>query len=325
MRISRNPITLANHLLAWRHGSQHVVRSAYANGVSLIHVHHPVTALYSIRAARTLGLPLVLHIHDAEKKMRPLYRLALWRAVRVCDRIICVSADARRLVDEVEGDPRKVITISNGIDPSILDAVRAPAAEVKGPGPHIGIFGVLHPSKGHAIFMAAARLMAQQNSTAHFWVVGPVPYADMMPHYRYIQSLADDPILVGRVTFTGFQTDVARWMQAMDVVVMPSLVAESFGLVAGEAMALGRPVVASRLGALVDLIDDGVTGRLVPPGDADALAQVLGEVLNGQSATLGEKAAAAIRERLSPSAFARHIVDVYDSVLKERSLQDSFR
>ena len=222
MRISSNPITLASYPIAWWRGSRHLVRFAAASRASLIHVHHPVTALYSAWAAHALGLPVILHMHDAIE-MNPLYKLALWNAVRLSDHIICVSNTSRKLIEAVGADPAKISVVFSGLDPTIVNAVHAPATEVSGPGPHIGIFGVVHPVKGHDVFLAAARLLAQRHPTAHFWIVGPETYEDKTEYYRDIRALANDTPLAGRVTFAGFRRDVARWMAAMDVVAMPSI------------------------------------------------------------------------------------------------------
>ena len=88
---------------------------------------------------------------------------------------------------------------------------------------------------------------------------------------------------------------------------------------------LGRPVVASRAGGLAELIDDGVTGRLVPPGNSAALAATISEVLNSPSAAMGAKASATMRERFAPESFTRRIVEIYDNVLAKRATQASSR
>jgi glycosyltransferase involved in cell wall biosynthesis len=315
MRITGNPITLAGYPLAWWRGRRHLERYAAAHGVSLIHVHHPVSALYSIRAARQLRLPLILHMHDG-LVMKPLYRMALRHAARHADRIICVSDTARDLILEVNDQSAKVCVIGNGLAPSFFTAEPAPTDEVVGPGPHIGIFGVIEPQKGHHVLLEAAVAVARQHPLARFWIVGPKTYKDKSSYVAFVTGLAAAPELAGRVTFTGFRNDVSRWMQAMDIVAMPSVGRESFGLSAAEAMALGRPVVVSADGGgLSRLVRDGITGRLVPPGDAEALASVINSMLEKGSASMGECAAADIRARFGSDTFAGSVASVYDDVL----------
>ena len=314
MRITYNPIELAGYVPALWRGGLHVRRYAAASGAHLIHAHHPVTVLYSIRAARSLRVPLILHMHDGQI-MRPLYRETLRVAARFADRIICVSETARERVQSVSTDLKKVTVIHNGIDQAILDAPYEPTDQVTGPGPHIGIFGVIEPRKGHHIFLSAAASLAQRYPTAQFWIVGPETHADKAGYRKQLAERASTPPLAGRTHFTGFRADVSRWIQAMDLVVMPSVDMKSFGLAAAEAMALGRLVVASGAGGLTEIIRDGDTGRLVPPGDAAALAAMIGEMLTNRPAGMGERAAADIRSRFSPETFIRRIGAVYDDVL----------
>ena len=93
MRITPNPLVLAKYPLSWWSSARHILNEASGNQVSLIHVHHPVGALYAIPALRRLGLPLILHVHDAPP-VKPLYAMALRLAVRYASRIICVSGAA---------------------------------------------------------------------------------------------------------------------------------------------------------------------------------------------------------------------------------------
>ena len=91
--------------------------------------------------------------------------------------------------------------------------------------------------------------------------------------------VAEDPTLAGRVHFTGHQDDVYAWMDALDIVVHASF-GEPFGLVLVEAMALGKPLVATAAGGPTEIIEHGVSGLLVPPGDSVSLADAIGRILN---------------------------------------------
>lgn len=107
----------------------------------------------------------------------------------------------------------------------------------------------------------------------------------------------------------GFRADVARWMLAMDVVALTLVGQESFGMVLAEALTLGRKVVASATGGTAEAIADGVTGRLVPPGNPSALAAML------EAPGTGAQATAAMRARFAPEVFCGRIAAVYDAVL----------
>ena len=126
------------------------------------------------------------------------------------------------------------------------------------------MFGVIEPRKGQQVFLEAAKLLAARFPTARFWVVGPEALADKAGYARRLRAVAETPALAGRVTFTGHRSDVAAWMRAMDVVTLPSIAHESLGMVLVEAIALGRPTVASRIGGTPEVITDGENGWLVP-------------------------------------------------------------
>ena len=314
MRITADPRVLARYPLGWWCGARQVLRAAERTRARLIHVHHPVGALYAIPAARRLGLPLVLHVHEV-LPAKPMYAWALRLAVRRAARILCVSDSARALLSVTSADPARVQVIHNGLDRRFLAGGITPAPEVSGPGPHIGVFGVIEPRKGQDVFLAAAAALARRYPAAQFWIVGPLALADKAGFRVRLEALAAQPGLAGRVHFTGFRPDVARWMLAMDVVALPSVGQESFGMVLAEALALGRKVVASATGGTAEAIADGVTGRLVPPGDAAALAAAVAGLLEADAEGTGARAAAATRARFAPELFCRRVAAVYDELL----------
>ncbi len=314
MRISANPAVLAQYPLAWWRSAKHILRVASEQNISLIHVHHPVSAVYAGLAASKLKIPTILHVHDG-LPARPLYSLALRHAVRHASRIVCVSQTARALVETVGIGPSKVEIIYNGIDPTFLDSRDAPAEEVTGPGPHIGVFGVVERRKGQHIFLEAATRVIQKYPTAHFWIVGPLALADKVEYLRELEALANDTSLRGHVTFTGFRADVARWMKAMDIVALTSVSHESFGMVLVEAMALGKLVVASNLDGPTEIIRDGVTGRVFEPGNPVSLSHAIEDLLKGDREQVAARAAQDVLTRFSPQLFAQRIACLYDSVL----------
>ena len=123
--------------------------------------------------------------------------------------------------------------------------------------------------------------------------------------------------LAGRVEMIGFVADVPALLQTLDVVVCPSISPEGFGQIVVEAMMCGKPVIASAGGAVNELIEDGITGRLVPPGDPVALADAINDVLAraDQSAEMGRRARVVALERYDIRKTTRAIEAVYEKVL----------
>jgi glycosyltransferase involved in cell wall biosynthesis len=318
MRITANPALLMRYPLVWFARAKELFHICLDNNIRAIHAHHPVGILYAIPTIRRLGIPAILHVHEM-LPTKPLYALALRLAINEVSSFICVSNAAHELLRAAKVDERKISVIFNGVDQQFLDAT-TPAPEVKGAGPHFGVFGVIEPRKGQDIFLTAAAKVAERFPTAHFWVVGPLALKDKLKFAKKLESLANVPALKGRVTFTGYRGDVARWMSAMDVVTLTSVAQESLGMVLLEALTLGKPTIGTRIGVVPEIIEEGITGRVVVPGDPLALAEAMTDILASDLKTIAERAAAHARERFSAEIFCRDVTRVYDQLLRSANL-----
>ncbi len=315
MRASGNPAVLARYPFAVYRFSGEIRRLCLLEGIDIIHAHHPVGALYALQAARNLGLPLVLHVHEILPAKR-LYRLALQRAADAADAIICVSGAARELAETAHPDPSVVQVIPNGVQQGLAAAAGKPPKFVPdGKGPHIGIFGVLEPRKGQDVFLRAAAQIKARYPGAKFWVVGALSLKDKSWYLDRLRALAQVPVLEGDVVFTGYRPDATDMMKAMDVVVVASVAQESLSMVLLEALTLGRRVVSSRIGGTGEVIADGVTGLLVPLGDAEALAGAVDKMLGPGGAAMAANGRSDAAIRFSPNAFCTSVAEVYDRVL----------
>jgi glycosyltransferase involved in cell wall biosynthesis len=161
-----------------------------------------------------------------------------------------------------------------------LADVRAARAELGARDGEVlfGVFGRLQGWKGQDVFVEAAARVARESPAARFAVVGGSVFG-LEP--EYVASLADRARALGlgdRIAFTGQRADVPRLMAACDVVCHTTRVPEPFGMVLVEAMAQGRPVLATRGGGPNEIVEDGETGLLLPPGDAGALADAMGRL-----------------------------------------------
>ena len=179
-----------------------------------------------------------------------------------------------------------------------------------------GIPGTLLKWKGHDVFLRAAQLVLQALPAARAVVIGEVP--DGSTAYRdELMGLARDLGIAPRTVFTGFRKDIPELIQLLDVVVHASVKPEPFGRVIAEGMAMGKPVVASRLGGPIEIIEDGETGFLVPSGDPEKLAQRIIELLTSRQLAqrLGNSARIQATARFSPAAHARLVEQVYEETL----------
>ena len=215
------------------------------------------------------GIHTVLHVHDVVTRV-PRH----WHGASV------VLADSQAVADRLEGLDAKVVYCPVELDPP---EVKAPW--VDGDVPVVGFVGRIEPRKGVMDLVEAAPAIRADG--ARVVIVGDDPYE---PDSRYLAQVRAAP----DVEQPGWVDDAAGLMRRFDVLVAPSH-QEPFGTVLAEAMAVGTPVVATRVGGLAEVVEDGVTGRLVEPGDPAALAAAVHEVL-GRRAEMGEAARAHARQ-----------------------------
>jgi glycosyltransferase involved in cell wall biosynthesis len=196
---------------------------------------------------------------------RGLLRLA----DRCADAIIVNSQAVRRGLEQVGVRRAPMYVVYNGIDLEEFDVPVESVAETQ--GVVVGFVGQVKENKGVADFLEAARLIAKTDSTTRFVVIGGCPQESDYPD-QIRRTYAD---LADRVEYPGFVSDMPARYRQIDVVVVPSRHADPAPNVNLEAMAAGRPVVTTTVGGSPELILDGVTGLLVPPGQPQELAAAL--------------------------------------------------
>ncbi len=176
----------------------------------------------------------------------------------------------------------------------------------------VGSVGWLTDVKGHGTLIEAVAKLAPTHLSVHLVIVGS---GDRLSDYR---ARAARLGIADRVHFLGERRDVPDCLAGMDIFVLPSL-NEGMGRALIEAMAAGLPVVASRVGGVPAVLEDGRSGRLVPPGDADALAAAIGALLAKpeDAMALARAGSARIGERFGAGAMVRAIESVYDHALKD--------
>jgi glycosyltransferase involved in cell wall biosynthesis len=157
--------------------------------------------------------------------------------------------------------------------------------------PTVGIVGRLQPWKGQEIFLRAAARLAEVRADLRFMVVGGAILGWEGSYPDDLRRRAADLRIADRVHFAGHQADVHSWYDALDVVVHASF-EEPFGLVLVEAMALGKPLVATNVGGPLEIVENGISGLLVPPGDPERLAEAVERILGdrGLASTLSQGA-----------------------------------
>lgn len=174
----------------------------------------------------------------------------------------------------------------------------------------VGIVGRLQEWKGQDVFLRAAALIAGTHPDVKFLVVGGAVLGWEGDYPQRLQGLARDLGIADRVHFAGHQDDVYPWFDALDVVVHASF-GEPFGLVLVEAMALGKPLIATNSGGPADIVEHGTSGLLVPPGNHEAMADALIGLLDDSERSGRMGSAAALRaQHFDESAMAGRFADL---------------
>jgi glycosyltransferase involved in cell wall biosynthesis len=206
---------------------------------------------------------------------------------------VAVSADTQAYMLAKGYDSRKVSTIHNGFDIREADAVQCQRGSIRAglaispDQPVIGMVAYMYPHvKGHETFLRAAKLVHQENPYVRFAILGGPLYNVDQWYEKSLHDLSENLGLKDSVMFIGNQPSALPFMDAMDIIVLPSNVREGFGMVLVEAMSRRKPVIGSRIGGIPEVVDDGVTGVLVPPGqERDLASAMLGLIGNPQLMT----------------------------------------
>ncbi|MGH9381471.1 MAG: glycosyltransferase [Thermoanaerobaculia bacterium] len=285
----------------------------------VVHTHLWKSDLAGQLAAALAGVPVrVSTAHNVDPWRR---RGALARINRLftsrCQRVIAVSREVHDYLVETRAyQPEKLVTIENGIDLTRFDPHRQPPANLAATwgfepdAPMIGVVGRLEPQKGHSVLLEAAVHVTRELPKARFLVVGDGHLRSELEAQRSRLGLDS------RVVFTGVVHDVPATLSALDAITFPSLW-EGLPVALLEAMAMEKPVVATTVGGIPEVVRDGVSGVLVPPGDPEALARGLLGVLRDPTLArrLGTQARQVVRQRYSAQTMHRRILDLYSGLM----------
>lgn len=271
----------------------------------LIHIQSRRMLPLGTWLAKRLGCSFVLTVHDFMQPRERLPFSSIWGR-----HIIAVSEAVRsELLQRTKLGSELVSVIPSGVD--VTSEILRPALEPNRT-PVIGTAGPLEAVKGIPYFLGAAQRVAAANVSAEFLVAGAGP------EEANLRRLARELGIADRVTFVPNVLDLASSLTAMDIFCLPSL-RQGLGTLMLEAMALGRPVIASQVDGVDSVVRDNETGLMVPPSNSEALAQRMLELLRDpfRARRLADAALEKVRCDFSVARMAQQTVDVYRNVLKQ--------
>ena len=173
--------------------------------------------------------------------------------------------------------------------------------------------------KGHDYFIKAMSKVFRHETRIKALIVGPIVSTPIcLDYYNRLLQLIKDEQLTNKIVFTGFRSDIPQLLAASDIVVHSSSEPEPFGRVIVEGMLAGRPVVATAGGGVFDIIEDQVTGLLVPMKDANAMAEAISYLLNSpkNAYKIGSQAQLSAQRRFNVSKHVKDVQNVYQQIIE---------
>ncbi len=288
-----------------------LARILRGRGVDVLHSHEFTMGVYGAAAGALIGRPQILTMHGGTRWAGARRRrIALRWAARRSSRLVAVSESTARFLEEHLDLPEgAVLTVVNGVPE------RKGSAEPVRRELHLGederlvlSVGNLYPVKGHDVLVRAAAELARRRPELRWRVA----VAGRGEEEDELQSLAAELGIAGRLELLGYRADVADLLAAADVFVLPSR-SEGLPLALLEAMFAGLPIVASNVGGIPEVVEDGEEALLVPVEDAGALAGALERLLTDVELArdLSDRARRRARKDYSVSAMAGRYVQLY--------------
>ncbi len=281
------------------------------DGIDLVHTHNTKPLLYAGPAAQWAGVRAVIHTRHGQRFAAKGRQTMLFRlASRCADRMVCVSADGADLCLREGIDASALSVVRNGVD---CDRFEARGGDPAGP---LLFVGRLSPEKDIPTLIEAMAILRRDDPRVSLLIAGGGACAEEIAALVRVRGLAD------RVQLLGPVSDVAALHRRARCFVLPSRT-EGMPLTVIEAMASGLPVVATRVGGTPEVVEEGVTGILVPPGNAPELAAALRRMAADpeRSRTMGLAGAQRARERFD----ARVMVRAYEQLYRAALVTDAER
>jgi glycosyltransferase involved in cell wall biosynthesis len=293
------------HFPVWgRVVRESIIRDLSENRPDLIHVQSWSMHRLGIWLARRLERPYVQGIHGYLPPQARIYCNRQWGR-----RIITVSETVKsELVGRASLPPELVSVIHAGVE--VPASPSAPPILAPDRLPVVGTAGPLEAVKGHVFFLGAAQRVAAARPETEFLIAGAGPEEDNL------RRVARDLGLNRNLTFASTLYDFGPALAAMDIFCLPSL-RQSLGTIMLEAMALGRPVIATGAGGIYRVIRNNETGLVVPPSDNAALADRILELLNDpvRARAIGEAGRVLVREEFGVERMVAQTAALYREVL----------
>ncbi len=298
----------------------HYYRIGRQYKVQLVHLNNMFGGqLAGIIAAKLLSVPCVAHSRDFEKEgsLPKLY-------AKLIDSHIAISSDIKKNLLRLLIPEEKIFLIHDAIDFDDFNSTHSceylqKEFDLDKEKKLFGIFGRIIDWKGIKEFVHAAAIVIQSVPNTKAFIVGDCSDGNNN-YFQGVKDLITSYGLEQSIILTGYRKDVPKFMGLMDVVVHASIKPEPFGMVLIEAMAMGKPVVATKMGGPLDIVEDGKTGFLVNGGSTEQMAESIIQLLTNKNLanSMGEKGKQRAKKKFSKEKYARQVEQVYATILRNR-------
>lgn len=286
--------------------------------VDLVHTHGVRANFCGRLAAQWAGKAIVTTVHSSTRHdyvdsvKRHFYTSFDNLTLGMAHRLIAVSGALAQELRERGAAQDKVVIIPNGIELALFESVYRQAKQpLAGTDAVVGTIGRMVGVKDQKTFLAAAAIVLKASPKTRFYLVGDGPLREELELQAKNLGLAE------QITFTGFRRDIPELMAKMDVFVLSSLM-EGLPITLLEAMALGRPVVVTKVGGMPEVVKDGQTGYLVPPEDHLLMAEAILKIIANPTlgAAMGESGRRQAEENYTFEHMAARYSDQYEELLR---------
>ena len=290
----------------------------YREGITLVHCHEMKGRLYGLLATVGTSARLITTNHNWIRSDLLVTCFETFDAfyIRFFPKIIAVSPEVKQLMRRYFIPEKKMQIIINGIDMEEFRREQSAGQRIReefGIAPEtplIGAIGRISPEKGQKYFIDAAAQVLKAFPKAHFVIFGEGVQGEEMQNYVAELGLSD------MIFFAGFRANITACYSALDIFVLPSLL-EGTPMALLEAMATGLPVIATNVGGVGRIIQDGENGLLVSPADADELATGISTFLadSTKAGQLAKNAICTVESRYSAQQMSEEYMALYDEVV----------
>lgn len=291
--------------------------------IKIIHTHLIQADICGFLAGKGAGVPVIISTKHGPNEFRKRFSIPVWLDGifgNHSDRIFAVSQAVKDFLMEWEKISKdKFTVINNGIDLEEfnIDIDIPRKKEELGlslSSKVVGSVGRLDECKGYMFFLKAMPKILEHVPEARFIFVGEGPLRSKL------EKMSRELKVEQNIIFLGVRRDIPEILSAMDLFVLPSIV-EGFGIVLLEAMAMGKPVIASRVGGIPEIVKDGVTGILVEPASPSDLASSIVKLLKDplEAKRIGEAGREEVKRRFTAEAMTQKIELVYNEIFNLKS------